>query len=289
MTSQDDAGTGPGPARDALKREPRTSTLGAQRQVWTWTLVLFLALAAGVAAWRLGEGTMEFAKLSQAAAENYRDSTALNMEMPRVASINGALTLGVLGALLGLALGLAGGLCRRSMAAAITGAVVGLILGTAAGALPAWTVMPWHWRHRNDDPATLDLLAPLLMHMALWSTIGLAAGLAFGIGSSGARPLRLLEAALAGLAGAMLGTFLFEVTGAMLFPMDHTADPFSTTSATRLLARLCLAGGVGLGVIRSLPSLQKTDEASPQASPQGPGSPVLGQSSLAKGLPGSVQ
>jgi hypothetical protein len=229
-----------------------------------WILLLGLSLIAGAAAWLAGERTMEYARLSKAAAENYRDSTALNAEMPRVIAINGALTFGTFGGLLGLALGLGGGLCRRSTTGAIVGALAGLILGAAAGALPALAVMPWHWRHRNDDPATLELLTPLLKHMALWSAVGLAAGLAFGIGSSG-RPARLLEAALAGLLGAMLGTLAFEILGAVFFPLDHTADPFSSTSSTRLLAKLCVAGFVGLGVVRCLPSRLKDGAALPWA------------------------
>jgi hypothetical protein len=130
---------------------------------------------------------------------------------------------------------------------------VGLILGTAAGALPSFAVMPWQWRHRNDDPSTTELLVPLMIHLALWSGVGLAAGLAFGIGSSTGKPSRILEAALAGLVGAMLGTFVFEMVGAFVFPMEATASPFSETPGTRLLARLCLAGFVGLAAIRCIP------------------------------------
>jgi hypothetical protein len=115
--------------------------------------------------------------------------------------------------------------------------------------------MPWVWRHRNDDPATTELLVPLFVHLCLWSLAGLAAGLAFGVGG-GWRPIRILEACFAGLVGAMLGTFIFEMIGAFAFPMDHTASPFSITSQTRLLARLCVAGFVGLGLVRALPSSQ---------------------------------
>ena len=166
----------------------------------------------------------------------------------------------MLGGLLGLALGLAGGLAVRSAGRAALGAVVGLILGVVAGALPAFIVMPWHWEHRNDDPATLDLVAPLLIHLGLWSAAGLAAGLAFGIAARGFRPARLIEAAFAGLIGAMVGTFVFEMAGAFLFPFDHTADPFSDTPGTRLLARLCVAGFVGLGAIRALPADRGRDD-----------------------------
>jgi hypothetical protein len=254
MNSPDAANIGQGPADPSPSPQSKHAGASERRPTGNWILILGLALLAGVAAWLVGEYTMEYAKLSKAAAENYRDYTALNAEMPGVRATNGALTFGALGGLLGLTLGGAGGLCRRSMSRAVLGAVVGLILGAAAGALPAIYVMPWHWRHRNDDPATLELLTPLLMHMALWSAIGLAAGLAFGIGNSGDRPWRILEAAFAGLVGAMFGTFVFEMIGATLLPMDHTADPFSSTSLSRLFAKLCVAGFVGLGAIRSLPA-----------------------------------
>jgi hypothetical protein len=211
-------------------------------------LIVGLGLLAGVLAWLVGERTMNYARPSLAASENYRDRTALNAEMPRVDAINGALTFGALGAFLGLALGVGGGLTRLSLRGALIGAVAGVVLGTAAGVLPALAVMPWHWRHRNDDPSTTELLVPLLMHAALWSAAGLAAGLAFGIGR-GAGPARLLGAAFAGLVGALIGTFVFEMAGAFLFPYDHTPDPFSSTVGTRLLARLCVAAFVALAVI----------------------------------------
>ena len=99
----------------------------------------------------------------------------------------------------------------------------------------------------------LTCSCPLLIHLGLWSATGLVAGLAFGIGSQGFKPARLFEAALAGLVGAMVGTFVYEMVGAFLFPFDHTADPFSTTPGTRLLARVCIAGFVGLGAIRVAP------------------------------------
>jgi hypothetical protein len=211
-------------------------------------------MLAAVVSWLVGESTYNLFRPSLAASENYRDPSGLNREMPGVNSRNGALTYGTSGGLLGLALGLAGGLVGRSPGRAVLGAVAGLILGTAAGALPSFIIMPWQWAHRNDDPASLDLLAPLLIHLGLWSAVGLAAGLAFGIGSQVSRPARLLEAALVGLVGAMVGTFVYEMVGAFLFPADHTVDPFPGTSGMRLLARLCIAGFVGLGAIRALPA-----------------------------------
>jgi hypothetical protein len=221
-----------------------------------WLLVMGLAMLAGLAAWWIGESTYTYFKVSPFALEkvSQRDPGPMNQEMPGVSARNGALTFGTMGGLLGLGLGLAGGLAGRSAGRAALGGFAGLILGTAAGALPSLFLMPWHWHHRNDDPATLELLGPLLVHLGLWSAAGLAAGLAFGIGARGSRPARLIEAAFAGLVGAMVGTFVFEIAGAYLFPSAHTPDPFSDTPGTRLLARLCVAGFVGLGAIRALPA-----------------------------------
>jgi hypothetical protein len=252
MASPDAASPGTDSVAAAPSQPSPSSSVGLSWTIGPWTLVL--ALLAGAAAWLVGESTFDYFKPSLAASENVRgfNPFLLNQEMPGVRARNGAATFGALGGLLGLALGLAGGLSRRSAVGVLLGALVGLILGTAAGALPALAVMPWQFRHRHDDPSTSSLFMPLLIHLGLWSTVGLAAGLAFGVGAGASPPSRIIRAALAGLVGAMMGTVVFEVVGAVLFPMAHTPDPFSATSGTRLMARLCVAGFVGLGVICSL-------------------------------------
>lgn len=217
-----------------------------------WLLIMSLAIAAGAAAWYLGEYTFAYFKPSLAASENYRDSTALNAEMPGVGARNGALTFGIFGGLLGLAMGLAGGLSRRSAGSALLGGLAGLVLGAAAGALPSIGVMPWQWRHRNDDPFNADLMSPLFVHLGLWSAVGLVAGLAYAIGRSRFNARRLAEAGFAGFVGAILGTFLFEMTGALLLPAAGTTNPFALTSPARLFARLSVATFIGLGIIRAL-------------------------------------
>jgi hypothetical protein len=260
MTSQDSASPAGEPVVPAPLQAPPAARLGWGGTLRLGILVLGLAILAGVAAWLVGEYTLDHFKPSAKAASQTYNFGPLNLEMEQVSAWNGALAFGALGGLLGLGLGVAGGLVRRSSGGVLLGAVVGLILGAAAGALPSVAVMPWQWRHRNDDPSATLLLTPLLVHLGLWSAIGLGAGLAFGIGSGVSKPSRYLETALAGVVGAMLGTFVFEMVGAFLFPMARTVDPFSATSGTRLLARLCVAGFVGLGAMCSLPSSRARNE-----------------------------
>jgi len=223
-------------------------------------MVIGLAIVAGVAAWAVGEAGLDHFQPSAAAASQAYSFAAVNKETERTNALNGAMIFGAFGGLLGLAMGLGGGLARRSAAGAIVGGIIGLLLGAAAGALPAFILMPWQWRHRNDDPSATQILVPLLLHFGLWAGLGLTAGIAFSVGNGRFKGLRLLEAGVAGLAGAMLGTFIFEMIGAILFPLGGTLLPISATPETRLIARLCVAVFVALGAIRCLP---KTDTAAP--------------------------
>jgi hypothetical protein len=205
----------------------------------------------GTAAWLAGEYFLNYFKASRVASENYRDSTQLNLEMPGVTARNGALAFGSLGGSLGLCLGLAGGFCRRSWRGALLGAIAGVVLGVVCGAAPSFAVMPWQWAHRGDDPSTTQLLVPMFIHLGLWGGAGIAAGLAFALGNSGFKPMGLFQGAFGGLVGTMLGTFVYDLGAAYLFPFEHTASPFSDTWGTRLIARLCVAGFVGLAAFRT--------------------------------------
>jgi hypothetical protein len=232
-------------------------------------LLLGMAVLAGTCSWIVGEYVLDHFKPSEAAAAQAYNFAALNKETEHANALNGAVAFGVLGGLLGIAMGVGGGCAARSVQGAMIGAVFGLVLGTAAGALPSLVIMPWQWQHRNDDPSSTAILMPLLIHFGLWSGVGLAAGLAFAVGAGGFKPLRLLEAGLVGLAGAMAGTFIFEMVGAMLFPLSRTLEPFSQSPETRLLARLCVAGFVGLAAIRLVHSVDAGKTA------QSKGTPVL--------------
>jgi hypothetical protein len=236
-------------------KEPR---VGRASRMWDCVLIVATASLAGTGAWWAGEYTRHYFKPSKA-VENYRDPTTLNQEMPVVNTRNAAMTFGALGGLLGFGLGLVGGLVGRSPDRALAGAAIGLGLGAAAGALPSFVLMPWQWAHRNDDPWNSMLLTPMLLHIGLWAGAGMAAGVAFGIGYSGFKAYNLLEAAVTGLAGAMLGSCVFDLVGAFFFPLAHTALPVSETAGTRFLARICVAGFVGLGAVRSIPWNPKTN------------------------------
>jgi hypothetical protein len=225
----------PAPAPEAAGRSARRPEV-----IRTWLMTLAAALLAGIASWLVGERTYDYFRPSEGAGADLFRFAALNRETSIAQARNGAVTFGALGALLGLGLGLAGGLSRRSPAGALVGGAVGLVLAGAAGALPAFAVMPWQWMHRNDDPATLDLMMPLLIHGGLWCALGAAAGLAFAVGRVGLKPIPLLEGALGGLVGAAFGTVVFELVGGFAFPLAHTAYPFSANPGTRLLARLCV-------------------------------------------------
>src|SRR5579864_3121200 len=147
----------------AASNSEATST--APREPYqTCLMALTAALLAGIASWRIGEATTDYFKPSEAAASARFDFTALNREMEQINARNAAIAFGALGGLLGLALGATGGLSRRTVRGTLIGAILGLLLGVAAGALPPFVIMPWQWRHRNDDPPSIELLMPLLTH-----------------------------------------------------------------------------------------------------------------------------
>jgi hypothetical protein len=222
-------------------------------------MALAAAVLTAVGAWQVGERMHDHFGASVKASTARFDFSQLNKEMAIANGKNGAAVFGTLGGLLGLSLGFVGGLSRRSAIAAVSAAVFGLILGAAAGALPAFVVMPWQWNHRHDDPFNASMIQPMLIHAALWSALGAAAGLAYAIGRARPSLPSLAEGLLGGLLGAVVGTAVYDLVGAVEFPFAKTSEPFAETSGTRLLAHLCVAAFVAAGVLavyrlRPLPS-----------------------------------
>ena len=90
---------------------------------------------------------------------------------------------------------------------------------------------------RNYPGAGLSL--PLLIHGGLWAAVSLAAGLAFGLGLAGLR--RAVEAAVLGVAGAVLAAIAYELSGIWLFPGAQTDRPLPLSSESRLFAYMVVA------------------------------------------------
>ncbi len=205
-------------------------------------LILIVSLWAALAAlisWGIGE-----TKVLRVTAKQERFMAAgrqIEWETPttrnRAAQVNTASLNAVFGGLLGLFLGLAGGLLRRSPKAALVAGINGAGLGAGLGGVVTYFVLPFYARYRQWNSG--DLVVALVLHTSLWAGIGAVAGLAFGLGLGGR--LRLLKATAGGLLGAICGGILFDLIGALAFPLDETGEPMSTTGRTRLLARLLVA------------------------------------------------
>jgi len=222
---------------------------------------LLVALIAGIVAsgltWVAGEA---FRNRFQAEVEGdpSRGPTAsqVSAEAVYMAEMkNGVLVYGLQGGLLGLLLGLAGGFGRGSARAAVVAGVVGLVGGGALGTLVSWGLIPPLLR--NINPLSDDLLQPMLAHAGLWSPIGAAVGLAFGLGYGGERN-RVLSAIAGGFLGALLAVVIYEVLGAVVFPLDRTTRPIAASSVARLVAHALLGVVASLGTAFFLGSISVT-------------------------------
>jgi hypothetical protein len=213
-------------------------------------IVLIAGLAAGLLAWLLGEAAYgTFAPPPELTSTvNFSLSPILAREKSAANIKNATLTFGLLGAVLGVALGAAGGAARRSTRAGVVAGTVGLVLGGAVGAQTAWVLMPI--AERNQVLVSESMFFVLMIHGGIWSAIGAAGGLAFGLGIGGRG--RILRAMLGGLVGASLGTVVYDLLGAVAFPAAETGSSLSITWGTRLLAHLCVTVAAALGVALAL-------------------------------------
>jgi hypothetical protein len=204
---------------------------------------LVAGAAAGVVAWLGGEairGTLQPVERSAAAGPALNETERLiRAGLTKEATF----AFVMMGGSLGLALGFAGGLARRSMGAAMIAAVAGLVLGAVAAFGTSAVLMPIATTERLR--MTEDLTYSILILGGVWSALGAAGGLAFGIGLGG--PGRIGRAALGGLLGAALGTVLYEVLGAVVFPVAQTGTPLPLTWPARLFARLAVALSAAAG------------------------------------------
>ena len=155
----------------------------------------------------------------------------------------------------GLLLGLVGGAAVGSGRRAAQAGGVGLVVGGLAGAVVTWATMPLFedWR----APDTAAMLPSLVMHGLFWLPTGVAGGLALGLGLRD----RVGRAVAGGAMGALLATVLYELVGALAFPLSGTGEPVSTTWSTRLLARLLVATFTAVAAALVLSRRDPTAEA----------------------------
>jgi hypothetical protein len=222
------------------------------RPVSVWALALTAGLIAGFASWLIGESFHR--RFAPPDARTGHRLTPEQIQSRRTAidasrALEAAVAFGALGAVTGLALGLAGGCAQGSARAALIAAIIGSISGGAAGAIMPRILLPTYYR--MHDPDRDDLLLAVLIQGGNWSVIGAAAGAAFGIGL-GDRG-RALRALLGGLLGATAGVLVYEMVGAVAFPLDRTSDPLAATWGTRLFARLAVtifaSAGTAIGAL----------------------------------------
>ncbi len=173
-----------------------------------WALAA--GLAAGLVAWLGGEKVWQSFEPVFALRTDPYPSPARLQELRNAEVQMASISLGLQGGVLGLAMGLAGGLARRSIRTGLLAAVLGMVLGGVAAVGLARVILPIYLT--RSDPDHANMLVSLLIHGAIWSAVGVAGGLAFGVGLGGWR--RVLQGAVGGFSGAVVGTLAFEVIAA---------------------------------------------------------------------------
>jgi hypothetical protein len=206
-------------------------TIGPLARAWLVTIAA--GLTAAVITWAAGESLM----IDEIGRGSKGGRTPIS---PVVYSTRNAMTcIGILGAASGLALGLAGGVLRGSARSAGSAGLVGVVLGGAVGAGAARAFVPFYFRHYSG----VDLSLPLLVHGGLWTSVAIAAGLAFGLGVGG--PKRAVGAVISAIVGALLATFVYEFASVWLFPAAQTDRPLPLSSGSRMFAYLVVTLIVG--------------------------------------------
>jgi hypothetical protein len=203
-----------------------------------WLLLVAAGLLAGLLAAGIGEATHDYfapeLTLQELQGNKMMKPTP---ETTLVAIVkNGALANAVLGGVLGLALGLAGGLARHSISRAALAGLLGLFLGAILGTVLSLGVIPvFYYSKRFTVSSEPDLGVAFALHAGVWAILGAAGGLAFAVGLGGRT--RMSRALCGGLLGGLVGTMLYDVIGAVFFPLADTAEPIAATWETRALAR----------------------------------------------------
>ena len=113
---------------------------------------------------------------------------------------------------------------------------MGLALGAVLGAVTPLVLFPLFYAAKQLTATTEpDLVVSLLLHAGTWASLGAVGGLAFAIGAGGRG--RIGRAVIGGFLGAFVATLLYEVIGAVLFPLAGTGEPIAETWEPRVLAQ----------------------------------------------------
>ena len=193
----------------------------------------------------------------------YTDASSRTRSVAEMFELRGV--MGTFGGILGFLMGLAGGLSARSRRAGMFAAAFGLGAGAVAGCVAVTIAVPIY--ERAEATSAGDLTRSILLHLALWTPLGAAAGVAHGLGSRGGRPLVRLAAcegaaAAAGLVGAALGTVGYDLIGAFCFPLAETGKPLAAEPIPRLLGFTIVA--LGTAAVVALSARQPPAPAAPK-------------------------
>jgi hypothetical protein len=228
-----------------------------------------VAASAGVISWGIEEVGLRawdpIGRIPRGNASQPAFTAMMRQKIQEATTRTAMLSYGALGGLLGLGLGLCGGRLRGSWPRGVAAGALGLVVGGAAGAALSGELVPRYYAAIAADRARFedDLTFPLLIHLGMWASAGVAAGLAVGVGmgSWGRGAL----AVLGGLLGAALGTALYEFVSALAFPMAETNLPISKERGARLLAHLAVAVVAAAGAWGAAQSLKLTRKSAAAA------------------------
>ena len=253
------------PAGETPGGEPSSRRLVPRARVWVPALLA--GLMAGFIAWLIGEAI--HARFAPATLVNIAGTSggfvgadevhSLDMAKRVAQILDATLVFGAFGVILGLALGLAGGSARGPGRSALRGAIVGSILGGTVAAVMTPVLLLIYYAFFNPD--TNELIVGLLFQVAISAAVGAAGGSAFGLGL-GTRDIAV-RAAVGGLLGAATGALVYQMAGAVAFPLAETSSPISATWGTRLLARVAVATLAAVGVAMGVLDRGKEAIASP--------------------------
>ncbi|QDV37759.1 hypothetical protein [Tautonia plasticadhaerens] len=224
-------------------------------------LTFAVGLAVGAVSWLVGEvaeGVFEPERVPAVIRSGVETELITPAASAAATVKNVALSSGLFGAMLGAALGLTGGRIRRSAARGLRAALVGLVSGTVAGTVAALALVTLYYRSYTDF-IPKGLVQPLLMHAGIWGAIGAAGGLAFGLGWGGR--VQGARGLIGGLVGASLGAAIYEIVGALAFPLGRTFEPTALEWLPRLLARLLVASLAAVGAALVVPGPSRSEKA----------------------------